>query len=80
MTEETKVCSVCKCEKTLEDFYLKSKSGTKRASACKTCVSAQAKEKYKDQSYRAKKVNNKKCLKSWGAVTAEFLKIRPNEY
>lgn len=79
--EETKVCSMCKEEKPIEAFYLKNKSGTKRVSACKTCMRAKSKEQYaNDQSYRAKRANNEKARKSWGSIKANYLDIKPHEY
>jgi hypothetical protein len=60
-TLETRICCRCRQEKSITDFYLKSRSGTKRHPYCKDC-SARAPERIRAKEYAYDYLKNHPCV------------------
>ena len=79
----SKMCSVCKNQKSLDDFYFKKDRG-KHASQCKSCTKDRAvesvrrnKEKvteYKADYYQKNKTKIRSQINEWQALNEDYLK------
>lgn len=59
---DTKICSKCECEKSLDDFYFK-KNENRHNSLCKECVYNLQKQRWLDRKKKAVELMGGKCCK-----------------
>ena len=79
---ETKICTKCGIEKSIEDFHWRSKSAGTRRSECKECHNKQVKSRYKDNKEQINLLKKGKSCEKCGynkcIIALDYHHINPN--
>jgi hypothetical protein len=78
----TKICSVCNNEISIENFYKDSTKKSGVGSACKSCTKQRARDRYKEnpELYKARsKANYKANPEAWNQSAQEWAKAHPQK-